>query len=161
MTIRLTAQRDDIADEAPIVFTMSKTVPMVIGDVVQCFHAEVWCSQARIGQNADALRAFYTRIGAGDGPDEAGVVFGVGPVAQLPVHPERCALRLRYTPGKRILVSVEMTAYQFAGSGPPLSDSCVMHFRTDPACLDAFIGQLDRSSHATLQASLAGLDVWD
>lgn len=110
-----------------------------------------------ITRNADKLRAFHERIACGNVNDDVSVTFAV--VLRAPplrVHSGKCTLTLLATTSNRIIVSVQLTSLQPGSNTPDLLDTCAIHFATDPMCVEDFVRQLDRSSHAPLQASLRG-----
>jgi hypothetical protein len=54
---------------------------------------------------------------------------------------------------------VQLTSLPPGRNTLDLLDSCAIHFETDPVCVENFFRQLDRSSHAPLQACLRGMDL--
>lgn len=163
MSIELKAERGESAEESPIVFRITKALAfMADDDARQDFQAQVWCPQVDIARNADKLRAFHERIACRNIKDEVSVAFAVVQADPPPrVHPGRCMLTLLATPSNRIIVSVQLTSLQAGRNTLDLLDTCAIHFATDPICVEDFFRQLDRSSHAPLQASLRGFDLSD
>lgn len=159
MSIELKAERSDSAEESPTVFRIRKAVFHSDDDHLD-FQAQVWCAQADIARNADRLRAFHERIAVGNVKDEVSVTFAVRRMdSPIQVHPGSCTLTLLATSSNRIIVSVQLTSLPPGRNTLDLLDSCAIHFETDPVCVENFFRQLDRSSHAPLQACLRGMDL--
>ena len=160
MNVQLKAERNDIAEESPIVFRISKDLPFTANDARQDFQAQVWCPDADVAHNADKLREFHARIACGNVKDEVSVTFAVRQMdPPLRVHPGRCTLTLLATPSNRIIVSVQLTSLQPGRNTSNLLDTCAIHFETVPNCVENFFRQLDGSSHSSLQASLKGFEL--
>lgn len=160
MNVELKAERSGSADEAPILFRITKTLPFAADGAKLVFQAEVWCPEATLVRNLCALRAFHERRTHGHIGNEVSITFGVDEVAApLQAHPGRCTLAFVAKSSRRIIVAVQLTSLQAGRSSTDLLDTCVIHFETETNWFEDFLGHLNESSNFRWQGSLRGIEL--
>ena len=161
MQTELRVVRRGYPDDVPLSFTVTKAEPFSPGDSYLRFGCDAWCSVSTFNANVSRLRLFANQMLDGE-EKHLNLVFGAdGAGAHLPRHPGSCTLDVRVNPRGRVVVSIALVSLSPAISSSLLCDSCVIHFSTDPGCLDDFIDQLEQSPTDQLHALLWGRETID
>lgn len=161
MQTELRVMRQGHAEDVPLSFTVTKPAPFSPVDAFLRFGCELWCSASEFDSAVSRLRTFSRQMFDGD-QTHLSVHFGWhGEETRPPRHPGSCTLELRVRPQSHLVVSISLLSLAPAISASTLCDTCVIHFSTDPACLDDFIDQLEQGDAGHLHAALWGRDIID